>query len=67
MARTDEFDPVGLAEIAEMIGESKQNTRYIMDRDVHPAAPEPKVLARGKVWPRAEVIRYLRAAGRLPD
>ena len=64
MVRTDGFDPVGNGEIAAMIGESKQNTRYIMDRRVHPDAPEPVVLERGKVWPRAEVIRYLRSVGR---
>jgi hypothetical protein len=70
MARADGFDPVGNAEIAEMIRESKQLTRYIMDRAIHPEAPEPVTLERGKVWPRAAVIRYLRASGRtvtLPD
>jgi hypothetical protein len=70
MARADGFDPVGIGEIALMIGESKQNTRYIMDRNVHPDAPAPVPLQRMKVWPRAEVVRYLRSAGRtvtLPD
>lgn len=70
MARDGTFDPVGNAEIAAMLGESKQLTRYIMDRAIHPDAPEPVTLERGKVWPRAAVIRYLRASGRavsLPD
>jgi hypothetical protein len=62
--RAAQFDPVGNAEIAAMIGESKQNTRYIMDRDVHPDAPEPVVLERGKVWPRHAVVRYLLLVGR---
>ncbi len=64
MGRADSFDPVGLAEIAAMIGESKQNTRYIMDRRVHREAPAAVPLARGKVWKRTEVVKYLRAAGR---
>lgn len=70
MARADGFDPVGIGEIALMIGESKQNTRYIMDREVHPGAPEPVTLLRMKVWRQSEVVRYLRSVGRtvtLPD
>lgn len=61
MARADEFDPVGNGEIAEMIGESKQLARYLMNR---PGAPEPVIRARGKVWPRATVIKYMRSLGR---
>jgi len=61
LALTECFDPVGNAEIALMIGESKQLARYLMSR---PDAPEPVILERGTVWPRAAVAAYMRADGR---
>lgn len=65
MARADGFDPVGIAEIAAMTGDSKQNLNYLMNL---PGAPEPVELARMKVWRKSEVVQYLGKIGhRGPD
>jgi hypothetical protein len=58
MARTDDFDPVGLAEIAAITGDTQMNVDYLMGR---PGAPEPVELARGKVWRESEVRAYFGA------
>jgi hypothetical protein len=57
---TDDFDPVGLAEIAAMTDPpvSAQHARYVMGLE---GAPEPVALARMKVWRRSEVAPYLDA------
>jgi len=73
------FDPVGLAEIAVMTGQSKQNLNYLL-ADVpvsngrmieRPAgSPEPPVpvrLARMKVWRRSQVAVWWAACGRETD
>jgi len=59
----DDFDPVGLAEIAAMTSPpmSKQLARYVMGQE---GAPKPRRLSRMKVWRRSEVIPYLREAGK---
>jgi hypothetical protein len=54
------FDPVGIAEIAEMAGESKQNANHLMGL---PGAPAAVQLSRGKVWRAAEVRAFLTALG----
>lgn len=59
------FDPVGLAEIAAMTGDSTANLNYLMNLA---EAPAPVRLARMKVWRRSEVTGYLgRIAYRGPD
>jgi predicted DNA-binding transcriptional regulator AlpA len=55
------FDPVGLAEIAQMTGESVQNLNYLMGAA---GAPQPVRLARMKVWRRSEVARWWASIGR---
>lgn len=67
MTRNDGFDPVGLAEIAGMLGVSHQRATQIMDRRLHPAAPEGVRLKRGTVWRQSEVVAYLLSIGRRID
>lgn len=56
---------VGLAEIAEMAGGvSKQRAGQIMDRRLHPEAPEGQHLKCGPVWLKADVAAYLLSLGR---
>jgi hypothetical protein len=54
----DGFDPVGIGEIAEMIGESPQTAEYLMGL---PGAPVPVPLRRMKVWRASEVRAYFAA------
>ena len=70
------FDPVGLAEIAVMTGQSKQNLKYLMSSAPmsngtviqrpagSPPPPRPVQLARMKVWRRSEVAVWWAAIGR---
>jgi len=54
---------VGAAEIADMLGVSRQRVQQLINRDDF---PRPEVtLAMGKVWRRADVIAWAKAAGRL--
>jgi predicted DNA-binding transcriptional regulator AlpA len=56
---------VGAAEIAQMLGVSRQRVQQLISRDDF---PEPEVtLAMGKVWRRADVIAWAKAHGRLGD
>jgi len=55
------FDPVGLAEIAEMTGESKQLLDYLLRGH---GAPRSVQLARMKVWRRSEVAVWWASIGR---
>jgi predicted DNA-binding transcriptional regulator AlpA len=55
------FDPVGLAEVAEMTGESKQLLDYLLRG---PGAPRPVHLARMKVWRRSEIVVWWASLGR---
>jgi predicted DNA-binding transcriptional regulator AlpA len=64
MGPRDTFDPVGLAEIAEMLGVSHQRAGQIMDRRLHPEAPQGKRLKRMTVWSKREVEAYLLSIGR---
>jgi hypothetical protein len=58
------FDPVGIAEIAEMLGVSHQRAGQIMDRRTHPDAPGGVQLKRGTIWSKREVSAYLLSTGR---
>ena len=55
------FDPVALAEIAQMTGESTANLNYLMSA---PGSPRPVRLARMKVWRRSEVVVWWASIGR---
>ena len=55
------FDPVGLAEIAAMTGETAQLLNYLMGT---PGAPQPVHLARMKVWRRSDVVVWWGSIGR---
>jgi predicted DNA-binding transcriptional regulator AlpA len=55
------FDPVALAEIAEMTGESTANLNYLLSA---PGSPRPVRLARMKVWRRSEVVVWWGSIGR---
>jgi predicted DNA-binding transcriptional regulator AlpA len=56
---------VGAAEIAAMLGVSRQRVQQLVSR---PDFPEPDaVLAMGKVWRTADVEDWARAHGRLGD
>jgi predicted DNA-binding transcriptional regulator AlpA len=61
LRRVLRFDPVGLAEISAMTGESVQNLNYLM-REWDP--PPPVRLARMKVWRRSEVAVWWASIGR---
>jgi predicted DNA-binding transcriptional regulator AlpA len=55
------FDPVALAEIAGMTGESTANLNYLLSA---PGSPRPVRLARMKVWRRSEVVVWWASIGR---
>jgi hypothetical protein len=62
LRRALQFDPVGLAEISKMTGETIQNLNYLMNV---PEAPAPAArLARMKVWRRGDVVRFFESMGR---
>jgi len=57
------LDLVGVAEIAEMLGVSRQRVHQIVKAD--PTFPEPVAdLSAGKIWARADVGEWIEAAGR---
>jgi predicted DNA-binding transcriptional regulator AlpA len=56
-------DLVGTAEIAEMIGTVRQYVDRLSRED--PAFPKPvATLKGGRIWKRAEVEKWAKAAGR---
>ena len=48
-------DPVGLSDVAELLGVSKMTASRYAQRDDFPKAAE---LARGRVWSRVQVERW---------
>jgi predicted DNA-binding transcriptional regulator AlpA len=56
---------VGSAEIRRMLGVSRQRVQQLIKHEDFPS-PEA-VLEMGKVWKRAEVEKWARAHGRLPE
>jgi predicted DNA-binding transcriptional regulator AlpA len=61
LRRALRFDPVGLAEISAMTGETAQNLNYLMGG---PGVPRPVQLARMKVWRRSEAAAWWASIGR---
>ena len=58
------LDLMGVTEIREMLGVSRQRVHQII-RD-HPEFPEPVAeLASGKVWLRAAIVKWARSVGRI--
>ena len=57
------LDLVGLTEIAERLGVSRQRADQIVRTD--PAFPEPAaVITAGRIWRRSDVERWARKARR---
>ena len=55
---------VGLTEIAEMLGVSRQYTDRLVRQDGFPAAEA--VITAGRIWKREDVEAWAKATGRLP-
>ena len=57
---------VGLTEIAEMLGVSRQRVHQISQED--PTFPKPDaVLSAGLIWKRKAIENWARRTGRLPE
>jgi predicted DNA-binding transcriptional regulator AlpA len=57
------MDLVGLTEIGELLGVSRQRAGQLSETD---GFPEPvAVLAAGRIWKRADVEAWARRSGRL--
>jgi predicted DNA-binding transcriptional regulator AlpA len=55
---------VAVAEIAAMLGVSRQRVYQLLEED--PTFPKPiEQLAVGRIWRRADVEKWARGAGRL--
>ena len=64
MTRRKMPELAGMDEIAAMAGVSKQRASQLMDRRLHPDAPEGQQLKRGRVYLKADVADYLLRLGR---
>jgi hypothetical protein len=59
-----DLDLVGIAEIAEMIGVTRQRVDQLSRND--PDFPEPVAeLHAGRIWTRHDVLQWAQRAGRL--
>lgn len=56
---------MGVTEIADLLGVSKQRADQLTRRGDFPAPVAE--LASGRIWLAADVTAWARAAGRLPD
>ena len=56
-------DLVGVAEIAEMLGVSRQRVNAIVKRDDDFPVPAAE-LSAGRIWRRGDVVAWARAVGR---
>ncbi len=59
---------VGIAEISQMFGVSRQRAQQLVDQKDFPKPVA--ILAAGRIWRRREVVRWARKRGRaviLPD
>lgn len=54
---------VGIAEIVELLGVSRQRVHLLVDREDFPK-PEAELKA-GRVWKRADIEKWARASGRI--
>lgn len=58
------LDLVGVTEVREMLGVSRQRVHQLLRDD--PTFPEPVAqLSAGRIWLRTDVERWARAGGRL--
>jgi predicted DNA-binding transcriptional regulator AlpA len=54
---------LGVTEVAELLGISRQRVQQLTERD--PDFPAPaETLARGRVWRRSDIEDWARATGR---
>ncbi len=58
------YELVGVAEIAEMIGVSKQRVHQLASREDFPR-PVASLIA-GTIWRRDDIVDWARRTGRLP-
>jgi predicted DNA-binding transcriptional regulator AlpA len=56
-------DVVGAAEIAEMLGITRQGVDKIAKTD--PTFPKHTALATGRIWRRTDIERWARKVGRI--
>jgi predicted DNA-binding transcriptional regulator AlpA len=54
---------VGLTEVATLVGISRQRVLQLIESD--PDFPEPAAqMARGRVWKKADIVKWAKATGR---
>lgn len=62
--RSSMEDIVGVKEVAQMLGISRQRVNVIVQS--HPDFPEPIAkLAAGRVWQRRDIVEWAKKTGRL--
>lgn len=59
------FDPVGLTEIAELLGKAHETLKQWSRQGILPP-PATKIGGRVPVWSRREIERWARNTGRMP-
>lgn len=57
-------DVVSISDIGRMAGVTRQRASQIMDRRIHPDAPESAQTGAGAIWDRQAVADYLLSLGR---
>ncbi len=57
---------VGVAEIADLLGISRQRVNRLVQTDPSFPAPEAE-LSAGRIWTRESIVEWAKATGRLPD
>lgn len=60
------FDPVGLTEIAEMLGKAHETMKQWNRQKILPK-PAAKIGGRVPVWSRAEIEKWARKTGKMPS
>ena len=55
-------DLLGVTEVAALLGISRQRIQQLTETD--PDFPPAETLARGRVWRRADIVKWARATGR---
>jgi hypothetical protein len=57
---------VGITELAEMLGVSKQRAGQIVEQPGFPKQEDDPPIAQGRIWRRARVERWAKKVGRKP-